>query len=142
MKQSRRADHPGGESGGGAAVAPPPSPTEGETVGRVTGTLGAALLALLGLAPGAGAHEERLVIGRIASIDLAQKVMVVQDPERDRAVRLTIDADTEVRRCRHGLSPAAVPVGARVRVKYLDRPGGDPETLSILLLHAASGQGR
>lgn len=92
------------------------------------------LLALLCGPAGAPAHEERLVIGRVEVIDLDKKVLVVLDAERDRTVRLVFDAETEVRRCRHGLSLAALSAGTQVRVKYLDRPGGGLETLSILML--------
>jgi hypothetical protein len=45
-----------------------------------------------------------------------------------------VDAETQVQRCRRGLALVAVPVGAKVRVKYLDRPGGSLEALSILIL--------
>lgn len=106
------------------------------------GALGAALLTILWSPPAPPAHEERVVIGRVQVIDLTKKVLVVEDPERERTVRLTVDTDTEVRRCRHGLPLASVPAGARVRVKYLDRPGGGLETLSILMLPAAGDKGR
>ena len=97
--------------------------------GLVVGLLGVAI-------PLAVAHEERLVVGRVDRIDVGGKTLVVQDPERDRNVRLTIDAETEVRRCRAGLGLAAVRPGDRVRVKYLDR-GTTLELLSVLTLKDA-----
>lgn len=84
----------------------------------------------------ASAHEERLVIGRVERVDLERKVLVVQDPERDRTVRVIVDTDTEVRRCRAGLALRGVKPGARVRVKYLDRASGPVETLSLLVVPA------
>lgn len=101
---------------------------------RLGGALGWVLLVTLAVPSWTSAHEERLVIGQVEAIDLAKKVLVVRDPQRDRTVRLTLDAGTEVRRCRHGTSLAAVPAGAHVRVKYLDQPGGGFEALSILML--------
>ena len=101
---------------------------------RLVSAVGWMLLGALAVPSWTSAHEERLVIGRVEVVDLAKKVLVVRDPERDRTVRLTVDPETEVRRCRHGTSLAAVPTGARVRVKYLDKPGGAFEALSILIL--------
>ena len=80
------------------------------------------------------AHEERVVIGHVQTIDVGTHVLVVQDPERDRSVRLVVDAETQVQRCRQGLALTALQVGAQVRVKYLDRPGNALEALSILIL--------
>jgi hypothetical protein len=94
---------------------------------------GVVLLAALGASSGALAHEERLVIGRVQAIDLDRRLLVVQDAERDRTVRLTVDAETEVQRCRPAES-AALQRGAQVRVKYLDRATGRLETLSILMI--------
>ena len=82
----------------------------------------------------AWAHEERLVIGTVQSLDLQRNLLMVHDPERDRTVRLVVDADTQVQRCRRGLPLAAVRVGSQVRVKYADSPGREFETLSILIL--------
>ncbi len=101
---------------------------------RPAGAIGAVLLALLCGPASAPAHEEKLVIGRVEVIDLDKKVLVVVDAERDRTVRLVLDDETEVRRCRHGLSLATLRAGTQVRVKYLDRPGSALETLSILML--------
>jgi hypothetical protein len=103
-------------------------------VGGVTGAVGAGLLVLAWLPTSALGHEEKLVIGQVQQVDLKKNVLVVQDPERERTVRLVVDAETEVRRCRQGRSLAGLPVGTHVRVKYVDRPGGEAETLSILIL--------
>lgn len=91
---------------------------------------------LLGLAAFsiARAHEERLVVGQVERIDLARKLLVVHDQERDRDLRIAVDADTEVRRCRGGAALAAVKPGARIRIKYLDRGAAGLETLSVLVL--------
>lgn len=98
-----------------------------------TSALTAAVVVLAALSR-ASAHEERLVIGQVDTIDPGRKVLVVQDPERDRTVRVIVDADTEVRRCRAGLGARDVKPGARVRVKYLDRGSGALESLSVLVL--------
>ncbi len=100
---------------------------------RPAGAIGAVLLALLCGPAAAPAHEEKLVIGRVEVIDLDKKMLVVVD-ERARTVRLVLDDETEVRRCRHGLALATLRAGTQVRVKYLDRPGSALETLSILML--------
>src|SRR6266540_1642247 len=100
----------------------------------VVSVLSGLLLALVWVGPWALAHEERLVIGQVQAIDPTKNMLVVQDPERERTVRLVVDAETQVQRCRRGLALVAVPVGAKVRVKYLDRPGGNLEALSILIL--------
>jgi hypothetical protein len=96
-------------------------------------------LCLIGLVCAASAalgHEERLVIGEVQAIDAAHHLLVVRDAERDRSVRLVVDPETEVQRCRRGLPLAALQVGARVRVKYLDRPNRGLEARSILILPA------
>jgi hypothetical protein len=100
----------------------------------VVSVLSSLWLSLVWVAPWAMAHEERVVIGQVQAIDLTKNILVVQDPERERTVRLVVDAETQVQRCRRGLALLAVPVGANVRVKYLDRPGGSLEALSILIL--------
>jgi len=102
-------------------------------MGRSGSLLGGLLLAL-GLSAFAWAHEERLVIGTVLHLDLVRNLLVVHDPERDRTVRLALDPETQVQRCRRGLPLAAVRVGAQVRVKYVDSPGREFETLSILIL--------
>lgn len=99
----------------------------------------AGVVALAGMSV-ALAHEERLVRGRVRQIDAPKSVLVVEDPERERAVRVTVDADTEVRRCRAGAGLAAVKPGDRVRVKYVDdgrgvaTRGRDLDALSVLVL--------
>jgi hypothetical protein len=99
----------------------------------------AVVIALVGMSV-ALAHEERLVRGRVRQIDAPKSLLVVEDPERERSVRLTIDADTEVRRCRAALGLAALAPGDRVRVKYVDdgrglaTRGRDLEILSVLVL--------
>lgn len=99
----------------------------------VGGLLGGMVVAV-GLTTCAWAHEERLVIGTVQSLDLQRNLLMVHDPERDRTVRLAVDADTQVQRCRRGLPLAAVQAGTQVRVKYVDSPGREFETLSILIL--------
>ena len=101
-----------------------------QRIGRLLA--GVALVA--GLAALAWAHEERLVIGTVERLDLERNLLVVHEPERDRTVRLVIDPDTQVQRCRRGLPVTAVAVGSQVRVKYVDTPGKEFETLSILIL--------
>jgi len=100
----------------------------------LTAVLGGLLLVAGWGPPWASAHEERLVIGQVQAIDLKRNVLVVHDPERDRTVRLVLDPETQVQRCRRGLPLTAVQAGSQVRVKYLDKPGGGLETLSILML--------
>ena len=105
----------------------------------------AALLGVLvtvGLSTSAWAHEERLVIGEIQKLDLQRNLLVVHDPERDRTMRLAVDADTQVQRCRRGLLLTAVQVGTQVRVKYVDSPGGELQTLSILILPGRRQDGK
>ena len=101
---------------------------------RPVGVLLGSMVVAAGLTTCAWAHEERLVIGEVRKLDLQGNLLVVHDPERDRTVRLAVDAGTQVQRCRRGLPLAAVQVGARVRVKYVDSPGREFETLSILIL--------
>ena len=101
---------------------------------RMTASLSGLLLSLIWLALPALAHEERLIIGQVQAIDLQKHLLTVHDPERDRMIRLTVDGETEVKRCRQGLPLTALRVGTQVRVKYLDRPGGSLEALSILIL--------
>lgn len=102
-------------------------------------TLGA-VLAALAVTAAAQAHEERLVIGRVERLDAAKRLLVVQDPERGRSMEITVDPETEVRRCRVERGLAALRPGATVRVKYLDRGATTFDTLSVLVL--PDGQGR
>lgn len=92
------------------------------------------ILLAVGQPAGLWAHEERLVIGTVERLDLQRNLLVVHDPERDRTVRLVVDPDTQVQRCRRGLPLTAVQLGSQVRVKYMDAPGKEFETLSILVL--------
>ena len=108
----------------------------------VTRVIGVGLLTALGGSSWALAHEERLISGRVQAVDLDKKLLMVQDAERDRTVRLIVDAETEVQRCHPGLPVAALQPGARIRAKYLDRATGSFETLSILMVPAASERGR
>jgi len=95
--------------------------------------LGGTVMAI-GLTAFAWAHEERLVIGAVQNVDLTRNLLVVHDPERDRTVRLSVDPETQVQRCRRGLPLASVKPGAQVRVKYVDSPGREFQTLSILIM--------
>lgn len=94
-----------------------------------------ALTAAIILAPIAGrAHEERLVLGRVESIEPARKLLVVGDAQKGERRRLEVNAETEVIVCRTNAGISALRPGALVRVKYLDRAGSQPEARSILLL--------
>lgn len=97
-------------------------------------------LAILLAAAVALAHEERLVSGRVDAWDATARTLVVNDRAEDRTVRVTVDTDTEVRRCRAETGTGALRPGAKVRVKYLDRGREGLETLSVLVL--PDGQGR
>ncbi|MBI1734201.1 MAG: hypothetical protein HYR51_03410 [Candidatus Rokubacteria bacterium] len=98
-----------------------------------------AVLTILLAAAGALAHEERLVSGRVETWDAEARALLVDDRAQDRTVRITVDPDTEVRRCRAETGNAALRPGAHVRVKYLDRGREGLETLSVVVL---DGQGR
>jgi hypothetical protein len=96
--------------------------------------LGVALVAMIAFSPRTGgAHEERLVVGRVEAIDPARKLLVVsvQDGERR---RLQVNPETEVIVCRTTAGLAVISAGGLVRVKYLDKPGSTPEVQSILVL--------
>lgn len=95
---------------------------------------------LLALGAAALAHEERLVSGRVGRIDLPARLLVVEDRGQETSVRITVDADTAVRRCRPGAGLAGLAPGARVRVKYLDRGDGGFDTLSVLVLPERQGR--
>lgn len=100
---------------------------------RVESLLGSVLV-VAALAAFAWAHEERLVIGTVERLDLQGNLLVVHDPERDRTVRLVLDSETQVQRCRRGAPLVAVQPGTQVRVKYVDAPGKEFQTLSILIM--------
>lgn len=94
-----------------------------------------ALAGLLALLPaGAAAHEERLMVGRVERIEPARKLLVLTDAQSGERRRLAVDPETEVIVCRTETSLAAVQRGEVVRVKYLERAGGEREARSILLL--------
>jgi hypothetical protein len=97
-------------------------------------------VAVLAVGGAALAHEERLVSGRVGRIDLPARLLVVEDPGQDTSVRITVDADTAVRRCGAGAGLAGLAPGARVRVKYLDRGDGGFDTLSLLVLPERQGR--
>jgi hypothetical protein len=94
-----------------------------------------ALVGLLALLPaGAAAHEERLMVGRVERIEPARRLLVLTDVQSGERRRMAVDSETEVIVCRTETSLAAVRRGGVVRVKYLERAGGEPEAQSILLL--------
>ncbi len=93
------------------------------------------LMTFLGLLPGgSAAHEERLAVGRVERIEAARGLLVLVDAENGGRRRLTVDPETEVMVCRSGVSLATLRGGERVRVKYLDRRGGQPHAQFILVL--------
>jgi len=90
---------------------------------------------LLGLWPSAGgAHEERLLVGRVETIELARKLLVLVDAQGGARRRLEVNPETEVIACRAGAGLGVLQPGAMVRVKYLERAGGPSEVRSVLLL--------
>lgn len=106
------------------------------------GFIWALALAML-LAPWAGpagAHEERLALGRVEVIEPARKLLVVAEARSGARLRLRINPETDVLACGTATGLAAVAAGAMVRVKYLDREGEAPEAQSVLLLPASRKQ--
>lgn len=109
--------------------------------GRGTGhpgrTAGAAVAAALVIAlwsgPG-GAHEERLLVGRVETIEPARKLLVLVDTQGGARRRLEVNPETEVIACRTSAGLAVLTPGSLVRVKYLERAGGASEARSVLLL--------
>src|SRR3989442_15337065 len=101
-----------------------------------------ALVAALGLwtAPAAG-HEERLLVGRVETIDPARRLMVVRKADGERR-RLEVNPETEVIACRTRAGLTAVRAGGLVRVKYLEKPGNAAEAQSMLLLGGLDGRAR
>lgn len=81
------------------------------------------------------AHEERLLVGRVETIDPGRRLLVVSREGGERR-RLEIDPETEVIACRAVVGLAAVRPGGLIRVKYLENPGSATEVQSILLLGA------
>ena len=93
------------------------------------------LLALLGAWPTASvAHEERLLVGRVETIDLARKLLVITRADAAARQRLEVTPETEVIACRSVTGLGAVRAGGLVRVKYLEKPGSPLQVQSILLL--------
>jgi hypothetical protein len=80
------------------------------------------------------AHEERLMVGRVETIDLARKLLVITRADAAARQRLEVTPETEVIACRSVTGLGAVRAGGLVRVKYLEKPGSPLEVQSILLL--------
>jgi hypothetical protein len=99
---------------------------------------GAILAAAVGLWPEAAwPHEERLLVGRVAHLEPARRLLVVVDTQRGERRRLEVNRETEILVCRPGASLEALGPGGLVRVKYVDRADAEPEARSILLLRPA-----
>lgn len=98
--------------------------------------LGVAMILVL-WAGAAAAHEERLLVGRVQTIEPGRKLMVVVDAQGGERRRLEVNAETEVIACRTSSGLATVHPGATVRVKYLERAGSPGEVTSVLLLGGA-----
>lgn len=91
----------------------------------------------LGLWPVPGrSHEERLLVGRVEVVEPARKLLVVNDARRGERRRLEVNQETEVLVCGTAAGLAVLRPGELIRVKYLDRPGVEPEVRSILRLRA------
>jgi hypothetical protein len=89
----------------------------------------------LGLWPVCGRpHEERLLVGRVERVEPTRKLLVVTDQRRGERRRLEVNPETEVLVCGTAGGLAALRLGELVRVKYLTRPGAEPEVTSILRL--------
>lgn len=95
----------------------------------------AGLLALIGLMPApAAAHEERLLVGRVETIDIARGRLVVVGAEGSERRGLEMTPETEALACRAVPGLVAVGTGARVRVKYVEKAGSPSRAESILVL--------
>jgi hypothetical protein len=97
----------------------------------------AAVLAavLLGVWPSVGgAHEERLLVGRVEAVEPARKLLVLIDAKGGARRRLEVNPETEVMACRSSAGLGVLQPGAMVRVKYLERAGAPSEVKSLLLL--------
>jgi hypothetical protein len=95
----------------------------------------AALLMLLGLFPVvAAAHEERLLVGRVETIDPVRRLLMVVGADGGEGRRLEMTPETEVLACRVVPGLAAVSRGGLVRVKYLEKAGSPSRAESILVL--------
>jgi hypothetical protein len=96
---------------------------------------GLAAVVLLSLCPGwARAHEERVVVGRVETIEASRKLLVVVEMQGGAHRRLEVNPETEVMACRTSAGLAILRPGATVRVKYLERAGSPGEVRSVLLL--------
>jgi hypothetical protein len=105
------------------------------------GRLAGAVVCSLGcLYASAWAHEEKLAIGEVETLNLQRNLLVVSELQSGTTLRLTIDTSTEVQLCQRGMPVSAVQVGQTVRVKYLEKKAGGQEALSILILHGSAGQ--
>jgi hypothetical protein len=90
---------------------------------------------LLALSPApARAHEERLAVGQVETIQPAGRLLVLREAAGGARLRLEINPETEVVACGTATGLAAVSPGATVRVKYLEKPGEAPEARALLLL--------
>jgi len=97
--------------------------------------LGLVLLIETVIGPTTGmAHEERLLVGRVETMDPARKLLVVTRGDDGPRQRLEVTPETEVIACRGVTGLGAVRAGGLVRVKYLEKPGSPLEAQSILLL--------
>ena len=103
---------------------------------RRTG-FGALLLMLVECVPApVAAHEERLLVGRIETIDAARRRLVVVAAEGSERRRLEVTPETEALSCRAAAGLATVSAGASVRVKYVEKAGSPSRAESILVLGA------
>ena len=97
--------------------------------------LGLVLLVVVVVWPAVSvAHEERLLVGRVETIDVARKLLVVTRADAAARQRLEVTPETEVIACRSVTGLGAVRAGGLVRVKYLEKPGSPLQVQSILLL--------
>ena len=97
--------------------------------------LGAVAVAAIGLWPATGwPHEERLMVGRVETVEPGRRLLVVVDAQRGERRRLEINQETEVLICRSAADLGALGPGELVRVKYVDRAGTQPQVRSILLI--------
>ena len=101
---------------------------------RASRALFAALALVLACASATVAHEERLLVGKVETIDLARKLLVVTRVDAAARHRLEVTPETEVIACRSVTGLGAVRAGGLVRVKYLEKAGSPLEVQSILVL--------
>ena len=102
---------------------------------RLAGRAGLLAILALGAGPGTGgAHEERLLVGRVEAIEPARKLLVLVEASGGGRRRLEVNPETEVIACRSSAGLGVLQPGAMVRVKYLERAGAPSEVKSVLLL--------